>query len=237
MAIRGQSTEWEDVQRKFGNLPEKEVEITAEQFEAMLVEAAEKKQDEVMQKKTLDELEELEDEEDEAFLEKYRQQRIEQMKEAAKNDRYGTVEEISRTDFKQEVSDAGDMWVVCHLYQDGIPECQLVNRCMMQLADKLRGTKFVKIISTRCIPNYPDKNLPTILIYHKGDVRGQIIGIGQIGGLKMTPDDLEWELSKTGAFKTDIDEPPHKKSTFSMKRGAAARAQRGEDDSDEDSDF
>ncbi len=44
-------------------------------------------------------------------------------------------------------------------------------------------TKFLKSISTTCIPNYPDKNLPTIFIYHNGDMKKQHIGPIEFDGM------------------------------------------------------
>ena len=35
--------------------------------------------------------------------------------------------------------------------------------------------KFVQMVSTRCIPNYPDANLPTILLYRLGAVQKQVL--------------------------------------------------------------
>lgn len=36
--------------------------------------------------------------------------------------------------------------------------------------------KFLKSISTTCIPNYPDRNLPAIFIYFEGDLKKQFAG-------------------------------------------------------------
>ena len=59
---------------------------------------------------------------------------------------------------------------------------------MTQLAAKFPATKFLKSISTTCIPNYPDRNLPTIFIYSEGDMKGQIVGPLQFGGMNLTCD-------------------------------------------------
>lgn len=45
------------------------------------------------------------------------------------------------------------------------PECQLLNQGMDVLAAKFKAVKFVKIVGSQCIPNFPDKNCPTLLIY------------------------------------------------------------------------
>ncbi|EDP44592.1 hypothetical protein MGL_1074 [Malassezia globosa CBS 7966] len=45
------------------------------------------------------------------------------------------------------------------------------------LAEKYPSTKFVSIVGSQCIPNYPDHNLPTLLIYRSGELRRQIVGL------------------------------------------------------------
>lgn len=56
------------------------------------------------------------------------------------------------------------------------------------VAARNKSTKFVKIIGDQCIPNYPDRNMPTLLIYGDGDVKGQLVGAAQLGGLNMKPE-------------------------------------------------
>jgi len=57
-----------------------------------------------------------------------------------------------------------------------IPICALLTEYLNHLARKFPATKFVKSISTPCIPNYPDSNLPTIFIYYEGDLKQQFVG-------------------------------------------------------------
>ena len=79
---------------------------------------------------------------------------------------FGSVREITAVDYVQEVNKAGDdVFVVLHLYKQGVPLCALINEYMNRLAPKFPCTKFLRAISTTCIPNYPDKNLPTIFVY------------------------------------------------------------------------
>lgn len=53
--------------------------------------------------------------------------------------------------------------------------------CLEELARRYPATKFVKIISTDCIPNYPDCNLPTLLVYNNGAVKANYVGLSQFG--------------------------------------------------------
>jgi len=63
-----------------------------------------------------------------------------------------------------------------------------VEQFFNQLATKFPATKFLKSISSVCIPNYPDKNLPTIFVYRDGELRKQLIGAAELGGTKLTQD-------------------------------------------------
>lgn len=61
-----------------------------------------------------------------------------------------------------------------------------MNRCLAELALQFKATKFVRIVSDQCIPNFPDQNVPAILIYGDGDIKANLVGAIQFGGMKMT---------------------------------------------------
>lgn len=71
-------TEWDELQRKFGNLPPKVEEVTEEECTKQLVDKLE--QVDPLEGRNLQELDELEDDVDEAVLERYRKKRIEELK-------------------------------------------------------------------------------------------------------------------------------------------------------------
>ena len=71
--------------------------------------------------------------------------------------------------------------------------------------------KFLKSISTTCIPNYPDRNLPTIFVYYEGEMKAQLAGPHNFRGLNMTSEEFEFILGKTGAIKTEITKDPRPK--------------------------
>lgn len=55
-------------------------------------------------------------------------------------------------------------------------ECQVLGKWLnSHAAPSNPSIKFVQILSTRCIPNYPDTNLPTILLYRLGTVQKQLL--------------------------------------------------------------
>lgn len=100
---------------------------------------------------------------------------------------------------------------------------------------KFPATKFLKSISTTCIPNYPDKNLPTVFVYFEGDLKKQLVGPFEFRGMNLTCNgkfkkkffklmwcsnflnwnhfflELEWILAQTGAIKTELQEDPKPK--------------------------
>lgn len=67
-----------------------------------------------------------------------------------------------------------------------IPDCKLLLPLLNKLATLYPSTKFCSIISDHCIENYPDKNCPTMLIYRKGELNGQVVGMGGMKGDKAT---------------------------------------------------
>lgn len=66
------------------------------------------------------ELEDLEDELEEQIFLEYRRKRLEELKTAAKQNKYGEVLEITGQEYVKEINQAGqDVWVVLHLYRPG----------------------------------------------------------------------------------------------------------------------
>jgi hypothetical protein len=39
---------------------------------------------------------------------------------------------------------------------------------MFEASEKYKHIKFLKIVATKCIENYPDQNVPTLVIYFNG---------------------------------------------------------------------
>ncbi|KAI8776819.1 phosducin protein 3 [Biomphalaria glabrata] len=209
-----EDTEWNDALRRHNIIPqkEKEKELTEEDIVNLLEQTVEaKQQGKGLNELTLDELNEREDdidEEEERIFEEYRRQRLAEMKKAYTNARYGEVVEISKADYVSQVNNAGEgVWVVLHIYKDGIPICKLVNNFLTNLARKFPQTKFLRSISSVCIPNYPDKNLPTVFVYFEGDLKKQWIGPFAFGGMNLKQNELEWMLAQAGAIQSDIEKP------------------------------
>eukprot|EP01016_Furgasonia_blochmanni_P043427 TRINITY_DN5897_c0_g4_i1.p1 TRINITY_DN5897_c0_g4~~TRINITY_DN5897_c0_g4_i1.p1 ORF type:complete len:282 (-),score=90.36 TRINITY_DN5897_c0_g4_i1:238-1083(-) len=166
----GVTTEWDDLHRKMGNfapLPNtKEIEAEREKH---FLETAENF--DPLANKKLEELEEYEDDLDDEIFEKYKQARLNEMKEKAARPYFGSLREISKQDYVQEVTNAPkDVWVVLHLYQDYYDKCTLINNALDTLAKSHTYVKFLRIIATRCIENFPDSKIPTFIVYKNGSL-------------------------------------------------------------------
>merc|ERR1712154_607642 len=112
--------------------------------------------------KTMEELDELEDEIDEDKLHALRQQRLAELQEKAKLDKFGRVKQISKPEYMKEVTEASkETPVVCLLFVFGQEQSQIMLKCLEQLAGKFKHIKFVKIVGQECIPNYKDSFCPT----------------------------------------------------------------------------
>ncbi|KAI8591237.1 thioredoxin-like protein [Geranomyces variabilis] len=236
-----EDNEWNDALRDQGIIAPKEVELTEDQIMDMMDKVISSKYGEkAIEDRTLDELDELEDEEDERVLESYRRQRMAEIQSASRLEKYGSVTQISKPDYKVEVTEASkDTWVVVHLFQNSVPACKLVNGILDRLAQKYRATKFLKIVADQCIPGYPDRNVPTLLVYGQGDLKRNIVGIDQLGGKSTTVDHIEKMLKQIGAVEStaltegrerdeEDEDDSHRVGSFSIRRAAKT------DDSDDD---
>jgi hypothetical protein len=66
---------------------------------------------------------------------------------------------LTRPEFLKEVTEASKdgTYVLVLLFKDAMVESRVAEEVFAQLAKRHRTVKFMKIISTQCIENYPDK--------------------------------------------------------------------------------
>jgi len=207
-----ETTEWDDILKEKGIIPQKTEEELAEEALKEVIEETIDNYD-PHENKNLEELDEdLEDadSDEEAILEQYRQRRLAQMKAEAMRPKFGPgVTYVSAADWKREVTEAGGgIHVVVHLFQAGIEKCKLMDARLLELSQKFRHTKFLKCKATDAIKNYPDARCPTLLVYKDGKVLKQFIGLGVFAGNKTSVEDIEWGLSQIGAVESEMVEPP-----------------------------
>jgi len=236
MQDQNEDTEWNDILRAKGIIPEKpkENEITEDEIMAIMDKAIKDKSGvKDMEDMTLDELDELEDEEEERILEQYRAERMAQIRNTQAKSNYGDMRDISADDYVAQVNNAGEgVWVVLHLYKQGVPLCALINQYLVAMAARYPTVKFLRSISTTCIPNYPDQNLPTCFVYFEGQLKASLAGPQHFRGMNMTADEFEFIIAKTGAVQSEIKKDPKKK----FKDVMMSSLRGNQDDSDASSD-
>lgn len=171
--------------------------------------------------KDLDELDELEDEEDDAFLDMYRyahsfdkivilrvidlqetrQKRMAEMQSIRTSSVYNQVYPIQKADWSREVTEESKKAYVLVLLTGANDETRLIVELWRTMAAKFGDIKFCQIRGDLAIEGYPDRNTPTLLVYHNGDVKRQIVTLRELGGVKTQAIDLEKMLVDLGAIK------------------------------------
>ena len=192
------TTEWGDMQRKLGNwkpLTKKRNTNDERNNKTLWFPRVEKKtrEDDAGKDGKDDDDESIDDDEEEdyAFMASYREKRISEMILKSKSKReehakktFGGVRRIERDEWTTEVTSSSyEIPVVVLLVKENNAACDRLEKIVEDLADKYRTkTKFVRADATEIIPNYPERNTPTIILYRNGDVVENIVGIEQFGG-------------------------------------------------------
>jgi hypothetical protein len=138
------------------------------------------------------------------------------------------------------VTDASQTcWVVVLLYVNSLVDCGVMENVLIQLAKKFMKVKFLKIRSTSAIENWPERNLPTIFVYHDGELQDQLLTLKSLGGSSMTADgtvppslvilksfhslflngfvDFEWWLAERNIVDSDLTEDPREGREYQQK--------------------
>mmetsp|Transcript_2884 Transcript_2884/g.7575 ORF Transcript_2884/g.7575 Transcript_2884/m.7575 type:complete len:260 (+) Transcript_2884:195-974(+) len=197
-----ETTEWEDLQVKHGNWEAREKPEPPPEWAPREERSAKEKVEACDEAGDLSDLED--DFDDDRFMAQYREARLKELRmkeEAAARVKilpqgHGEPVFIKRDEFIKHVTEAEHgTWVVVFLFQNGHEGCELMSRCLTELSRKYVGTKFVKIISTDCIANYPDQLLPTFILYKDGKVQTTLEGLAKFGGKRVTPESVAFELN------------------------------------------
>ena len=67
-----------------------------------------------------------------------------------------------------------------------VPLSQHLRPLLIRVAAVHPSTKFLSIPAGLCIPNYPDKNVPTLLVYRNGEMLGQVVAGMGLNGMRTT---------------------------------------------------
>lgn len=183
-------TEWNDILRAKGIIPEREPSPTPMIQEA-LEQARALAHENRLEGKELDELDELEDDEDEDFLDSYRQKRMEQIAHLVNASVYNQVYPVQKSEWSSEVTEESrKAWVLVLLTSSSGTnvESRLLIEVWRELARRFGEIKFCQIQGDLCIEGYPDRNCPTVLVYKDGDVKKQIVTLKELQGEKTKTD-------------------------------------------------
>lgn len=200
-------TEWNDILRKQGVIPEKPPSPTP-MIEEAILEGRRLAHENRLEGKDLDELDELEDDEDEAFLEQYRQKRMAELGGIQKKSLHGSVYPLSKPEYQREVTDAsknGPVLVNLTSSMGTNVESRVLTELWRQAAQEYGEVKFCEIRASQAIENYPDRNCPTILVYKNGDIIKQVVTLATVGGVRMNMAKVDDLLVEVGAVpETDL---------------------------------
>nr|OQO32371.1 hypothetical protein B0A51_00430 [Rachicladosporium sp. CCFEE 5018] len=232
-------TEWNDILRKKGIIPEKPPSPTPMIREA-LEQARQLAHENRLEGKDLDELDELEDDEDEDFLDSYRQKRMQELSTLQNASVYNQVYPLQKSEWSTEVTEASNKaWVLVLLTSSSgtNDESRLMIELWRSLAKKFGDIKFCQIRGDLCIEGYPDRNCPTVLVYKDGDVKRQIVTLKELRGDSTGIDDVQKMLLELGALKHGDSRLASQaaKETEPPRRGIQQTARQAADE--EDSDF
>lgn len=194
-----------EILRKHGVIPEKPPSPTP-MIEEAILEGRRLAHENRLEGKDLDELDELEDLEDENFLEQYRQQRVQELASLTKKALHGTVYPISKPDYSREVTDASNNGPVLVNLTSGLGtnvESRVLTELWRRAAAEFGEVKFCEIRGDMAIEGYPDRNCPTILVYHNGDIVKQVVTLMTMGGVRISMSAIDSLLIDVGAIKNN----------------------------------
>lgn len=171
-------------------------------IEEALVEGRRLAHENRLEGKDLDELAELEDDEDEAFLEQYRQKRMQELSSLQTRAVHGSVYPVSKPDYARDITEAsknGPVFVNLVSSLGTNIESRVLSDLWKQAAQEYGDIKFCEMQADKAIEGYPEKNCPTILVYKNGDIAKQIVTLMTVGGVRMNMLNVDTLLVEVGA--------------------------------------
>ena len=196
------TTEWDDIHRKLGNyepLPvEKSQQTHTEENIQKLEDLTVKNPPEEIESDT------EKDAEEDLFFEEYKRKKLEAFGKKSENDsklvlkKFSGVLEITAEDYIRQVNEAGDgVAVLLNFYQDAVDISVKINQVFDELATEFPSVKFLRTVSTKCVPNFQNTSLPYILYYRNGKLQQTIAGKELFAYRKLSAvalEDLFWKL-------------------------------------------
>ncbi|KAF2176165.1 thioredoxin-like protein [Zopfia rhizophila CBS 207.26] len=230
-------TEWNDILRKHGIIPEKPPSPTP-MIEEALEEARRLAHENRLEGKGLEELAELEDDEDADFLEQYRKKRMEELSNISTSSVYNQVYHLQKPDYAKDVTETSAKAYVLVLLTSSHGtnvESRILIEMWRDLAKRFGDVKFCQMRADLCIEGYPERNTPTVLAYKDGDIKKQLVTLRELRGAKTTAEDLEKVLIDVGAVRHG--DPRLRRERTEDAEASSSRIRRGDAGDDEDSDW
>ncbi|KEG14354.1 hypothetical protein DQ04_00511170 [Trypanosoma grayi] len=224
---RIRTTEWEDIQYKYGNRVGKyannELGILAQKIADENVNTClktydpneERVQDKIERggyntevqpgESNLDGVVVDEDDEDEA-LAAFRKKRLAELQQQQEAQRFGVLRHVPGSQYMAEVTEGSlNNWVVAVLIRPGHNDCEGLLSVMRVVAQRQRNVKIVSMISTEAIKNFPDRYLPCVLFYNKKNLQQQLTELAPwlSRDKQLSIESVERVLHRYGVIKND----------------------------------
>ncbi|KAH0615602.1 hypothetical protein JD844_005056 [Phrynosoma platyrhinos] len=140
---------------------------------------------------------------DEAFLQQYRQQRMEEMRQQLHSgQQFKQVFEIQNGEAFLDAVDKGpkNTLVMIHIYEDEVPGSEALDGCMICLAAEYPMVKFCRVRSSLIgtSARFATSALPALLVYKGGELVGNFVRITDQLGEDFFAGDLEAFLQECG---------------------------------------
>ncbi|XP_005997344.1 phosducin [Latimeria chalumnae] len=154
-------------------------------------------------KMSMQEYELTQGKEDENCLRKYRKQSMQEMHQKLSfGPKFEVVYELENGEQFLEVieKEHKNTTVMVHIYEDSVKGCEALNNCLTCLALEYTTVKFCKIkaSSTGAQDRFPEKVLPTFLVYKAGELIGNFICITEHFNEEFFAVDVESFLNEYG---------------------------------------
>ncbi|KAJ7405984.1 Roquin-2 [Willisornis vidua] len=143
------------------------------------------------------------DEDDEEFLQHYRKQRMEEMRQQLySGQQFKQVFEITSGEAFLDTVDKEhkSTLIMIHIYEDDIPGTESLNGCMICLAAEYPTVKFCRVKSSLigASTRFTNNALPALLVYKAGELIGNFVRITDQLGEDFFAVDLEAFLQECG---------------------------------------
>ena len=122
---------------------------------------------------------------------------------------------------------------------NSIPACKLLNQIFDRMALKHTTCKFIKIVATKCVENFQDRDCPAVIVYKDGKpVKQMIPALRFFMESRMNYDIVEYVMAEAGIVETEQEYDPRDKMKMMniviAKGKDAGRGMDGLDDIDRD---